>query len=203
MIGSDNSAERRAEAEAGFTLLEAVIAIVLMTAIFGAAFGVVVQGSQTVETELSEGRLRKKVQQILERAVADLRSARVEPILSPYDLRFRKLKGSYEDGFADFDFATAEISWDGVPLSQYTWVLVADEVLNDADDNGDGRSDEGVLLRNHDGASVVVARNVPRNGFSVRRLGTNKIEISLTLEEVRGEGDLLRATDTTTVFLRN
>lgn len=200
---TDVSQEQWTGATGGFSLVEVVIAVVLVGAIFGSAFSVVVSGSQTVELELAESRLRTKIQRVLERAAADLRSARIEPIVDATSLGFRKLQGRYEDGFADFDFDTAEVLWDGVPVSRYFWEVVPDELLNGADDNGDGRVDEGVLKRVADGTTATVARNVPRGGFTVRLVGTRKLEFELALEQVRGAGEIVRSSETGIVFLRN
>ncbi len=187
----------------GFTLVEVVIATTLLTAIFGAAFTVVVSGSRTVEDGIVETELHESMREILDRMSADVRSARVDPLMSPSILRFRKLHGSYDDGFGDFDFDTAEIQWDGIPLMRYEWSLDPLETRNDIDDDGDGLVDEGRLARFANGVSIVLSHHVPENGFLVTLEDDDRLTIRLTLEKVGREGRIVRESETKRIYLRN
>lgn len=187
----------------GFTLVEVVIATTLLTAIFGAAFTVVVSGSRTVEDGITETELHESLRGVLDRMTADVRSARVEPLLSPSILRFRKLHGSYDDGFGDFDFDTAEIQWDGIPVMRYEWSVDPGETRNDIDDDGDGLIDEGRLSRVANGTSIVLSHHVPENGFTVTLEDDDRLTIVLTLEMIGREGRIIRETETKRIYLRN
>ncbi len=189
---------------AGFTLVEIVIATTIVTGVFAAALGLVVSGSQAVESGVRDTRLRNQVREVLSRIERDLRSARVEAVVDPAVLRFRKFHGSYEDGHGSFDFDEGEIRWDLVPLQTYRWEPESNELLNGKDDDFDGLVDEGRLVLLRGGERSVLATNVPRNGFVYRLVSPRRLAVSLTLEEIGdvAEGPVSVSADST-VFLRN
>ena len=193
----------RSEGQGGFTLAEALLAITLLTAIFGAAFGMVVSGSHTVEDGILRERLQSRAREVLDRVARDLRPALISPIVDPMVLSYKKLHGSLLDGFETFDFESAEIQWDEIPESRYEWRPTPTETVNGADDDGNGLADEGMLVRIVNGFEVTVARDVPRGGFVFSQVGPKRFGLQLALEAL-GRGDqLVRAEVATTVYLRN
>jgi len=194
----------RRRRDRGFSAVEAIIAATLLTLLFSAAFGAVVSGSRAVETGITSTRLESRARAVVDRIAEDLRSSRVEPILDNNVLRFRKLHGSYQDGFADVDFEQPVILWAGIPESRYVWSLEPGEDPNGMDDDGDGRVDEGRLsFRTPDGVTSVIARDVPSGGFVFQMVGGSKLRVRLALEVLDREGERVRDEAATTVFLRN
>ena len=201
-----SSRVRRGRGREGFTLIEALFATTLLTMIFGAAFGVVISGTHTVESGVLETRLQSRSRDVLTRIARDVRSSSIEPMVDPLVLRFRKFHGTYGDNLDAFDFDNAEIQWDEIPMSLYRLDLAPGELDNGKDDNKDGRIDEGILSLEQGGLTTVIASDVADGGFYWELVTPRKLVLRITLEvtnRTREGANNIKAKGETTVFLRN
>lgn len=179
----------------GFTLLEMVIVMAIMSVLLGAV------GSVMTSTDLFSGDYTRNLVQnqtgwrMLDRIseeiqMADPTSVTPAVMVNSNWITFRTVLG-YSSG--------APVLSD--PIT-FAYTIATGETFNQADDNGDGRADEGVVNYTSDDPAVTIeiAGNVTDLRFNPI---TNGIEFSIDVALVAEAGDEMLKTFTQKVTFRN
>ncbi len=202
----------RFDDQEGVTLIGLVMSIGLFAALMAPLVAVLGTGRDSFERGACLARLQDHGRWILEKMERDFRECRIDP--------------DFEDdaGFAvgarspslsvdprrpdDFDWDEGRISWETNEIVTYALALDAGEDENGLDDDGDGLVDEQRLTRTvDDRAGGVVefelARNLPRESLSFERLDPRKIRVSILVTGRAERDELITASMSMDVFLRN
>ncbi|MBM3989933.1 MAG: prepilin-type N-terminal cleavage/methylation domain-containing protein [Planctomycetes bacterium] len=211
-------------ARRGFTLLEVVLASVLLTAVLGAALMVVTRGKSAMAEGHLHARAEARAHRALQRVIAELRGAGIDalvPALNPNGLTssstltFDPLQG----------VSGGALVW-GSPV-RIARVSAPEDGDDGRDNDGDGVVDEGVLMLTRDPggaseASFLICSQVrelaegelpnggddngnglpDEAGFSIQRIGS-MLTVRITVEEAGEGGETGLATVTSSVTLRN
>ena len=161
--------------EDGFTMVEIVIVVVLMTTMLAAVWNVSMTVNSTVSSNSRSAEASSSVRQSLRRIGAFTRPAKMTSIsvqaiaedvtaglataigewISPTDLVWRPgIQFQSASGLLSMNAALS------TSPRRLTFELEAGEKDNDIDDDGDGLIDEGSIRLMHDFATVAVLRNV-------------------------------------------
>ncbi len=197
----------------GFTLLEVVIASVILVALIGFTLLLVASSSATYESQNLQLTLDQRGRDTLIEIARELRMSTMSSLVNgqtggailPNDvttytnLRF-KIPGTW-----DFSMASSPSAVMNQTVG-YQWALVPGETANGADDNANGLVDEGVVER-IEGTNPArrMCFDVKNVGLSFKVPSTNpgRVEIVLDLEVMDRKRVKLSRRVETTVELRN
>lgn len=179
----------------GFTLLELMIAIAVLAILGALVFMMLKSMSDSYSTGSLHGGLNSETRDLLDRIAAETADAGITTLVPAFPngsttLAFRRNTG-YAGGAIVF----------GAPIT-YAFVYEPGELNNGIDDNGDGRIDEGRLVRTENGDPVILSRDLAENGITFTQTG-NTIRVILTIEKVDEKRQVVRYTRETTIQIRN
>ena len=201
--------------ERGFTLLEVCVVSAMLVLLVGVVF----TSTRTVTSTMSEDDIvAKSMEQLQRSAVRIAQIARpcslvtYRMISTPWDVAnlYATAVGEWVepvDGQARsairFQSADGQLSVNAAALtSPRTFRLVLDdgELPNGVDDDGDGMIDEGEVMLDYDGSSVVMANNVETCNFT---LDVRTLAVELRSATRRRDGSLQHFTIREHIYLRN
>ncbi|MCZ6691213.1 MAG: type II secretion system protein [Planctomycetota bacterium] len=191
-----------ASSQRGFTLIEVMIALVLVVVIFGVAAGVVAQGQASLGGSSLQGEMQDRARLTLNRLAEELRSAgptcpdwRV-PLSGDTLCEYRKCDG--------YDPERAEVLWKPVAASPPKRIILIDDP--------DGRDKQLVIVDDSEGVEVALQGGVSAFSIVVDPDDTGndrKVLLSITLKrkDIRviesGEPTDRTITRELIIFLRN
>ena len=207
---------------AGFTFVEMMIGVVILTIIAGTIAVVSKTGTGTfrssVANESVNGKLRRAIQRIAKELSGSATSTLVPTPFAPLgssSLTFQQATG-YENGAAVWG-----------PSVQFQFEYAPQELDNGVDDDGNGLIDEGILVRIENpgaanesrtlictGVSEYALDEIPNglddngDGFVDERgvafaLDGDALTVRITIEHMGLEQEVLQQSSETTVLLRN
>jgi prepilin-type N-terminal cleavage/methylation domain-containing protein len=216
----------KASRASGYTLLELLVTLVLLSVVLGGVFQATERGMDLFRQNSVRGEVNARAGRLIQRVTKELLAVDastlvpdlIPPAVGPYP------------GSNTLDFRAAE-SWAGIvvtgPPMRIAWELEAGELQNDQDDDGDGLVDEGqaVLTRSvgqADELRIVLANGVceylagelpnglddngngleDEPGLCFARAGT-AILLQVSLERPDGSGSSVVRTQQTSLTLRN
>lgn len=204
----------------GFTLLEMMIALTLMSVVIGAAISVASSGRSAFTSAAGRARVESKVRRTLERAMAELQPARTGALLPDC------ITGSPSVTFQPLSTVTGGVAVWGTSR-RLARVASAEDADDGADNDGDGVIDEGDLVLTIDPGglsefSITLCTQVTEmfpgeilngldddgngvvdeRGFSVEALG-DLLTIRLSVAEPEAGGGVVTAAIVTSITLRN
>jgi len=151
--------KRGGGSEAGFTLLEVMIASIILGLVTGVAMFALIGGNQTLSEGMSRARVDTSVERMMAMITEDLREGGLSTLSlaagsSATTISFQKVTGFNGNGNQAPSYG---------PTITYAWSLAGapayavPEAQNGVDDNGNGLVDEGMLSRTEgsSGARVV------------------------------------------------
>ncbi len=182
----------------GFTLLEMVIALTVMSIVLGAV------GTVMMSSDLFTGDYTRRLTlnqtgwRMLDRLGEEIQGAQnVDPnTVTPTDMTDSSwITFQIVEGYA----SGAPVLSDPITIE---YLVVTGETLNGLDDNGDGRADEGVIkyTSGDPAVTIEIAGNVTDVRFNPI---TNGIEFSIDVALVDEAGDEMIKTFTQKVTFRN
>lgn len=175
--------------ESGFTLLELVLSLMLLTVVVGAIHAVLSESSSTYATYAHAADLRERGQSALERMASEIRLAdRANALITE------------ANGAHRIDFQTP-LAYTGGAV---TWSdLIRYECRpSTVDANGNGIVDEARLVRVVNGQEEVLTNYVKTGGLTLIPDG-DSVAVNLEMEFRDSEGNLLSWSHSTNVALRN
>lgn len=160
----------------GFTLLEVTISVAILAGIVSIVFGTFGVMGDTFAQESVHASLNAQARQIFDRIGTDLRDAGVNTFspAAPADsttLTFRR----------NISFQNGAITY-GDPVT-CAFQYAPGETDNGLDDNGDGRVDEGMLVRTEGGAPVELSLDLVENGITFTQNG-RVVTVTLSLQRL-------------------
>jgi type II secretory pathway pseudopilin PulG len=208
---------------AGFTIVEIVIAVLIIVMMSGVVVRVSDSGSGAYRTGVTVADLDARTARALERIVREISAASAATLDPPDPAGGDRIAFQLPVG----EQGTAVVWSDPV---RYAVELAPGEILNGADDNGDGLVDDGVLVRIEnpglDERRIILARGVARllagelpngvddngnglvdeGGFSLtveQGAGRTAMRLRLTLQGIDPASGLMERTLESSVVLRN
>ena len=186
----------------GFTLLESLVAVVILTGMMGLTLTVMIDASAVKTTASVTGELNMTARRCVDRVVKDLRYSGVDSDgwSLPEDVQLRTVSFSRCVGY---DTATALPVWG--PVVTYSWEVAPDETEDGVDNNNNGVIDEGLLYRDTDDASrAMIARNVVKDGFFITRSGSEvTIRVTIARRDPTHPSGIITGAFETSLVLRN
>ncbi len=223
VLRSSAVSARRAAGEGGFTLLEILIATVILTVVIGIAMSVMISSTRLEEIGSISSSLEGQSMRLLEEIAADLRQADQTTLTltttnMSSNLSFRRITGYNsitQTAYRKTNPIVYQVIYEGTGGSR-------PETNNGVDDNKNGLVDEGYVQKTTDFGTdenpatpaPMAPNNVPKDlhmvhwvregGFTVTRVGTTKqYTLSLTLERMDSKNKLITKTYTTSATIRN
>jgi len=207
---------------AGFTFVEMMIALVILTIIAGTIAVVSKTGTGTFRSSVANETVNSKLRRAIQRIAKDLSGSSTATLVpAPFaplgssSLTFQQAVG-YESGAAVWG-----------PNVQFQFEYAPLELDNDIDDDGNGLVDEGILVRIENpgaanesrtlictGVSEYGLDEIPNgiddngDGFIDERgvafaLDGDALTVRITIEHMGSEQEVLQQSSETTVLLRN
>lgn len=174
--------------QAGFTLTEMMIGLILIPTLLASFTGVFTSSNDLARRSHTSLRAHEDLRANLEAVANVIRGADIDS-LGGFDAQgvavaptFRRVTGADQLG--------------------RTWTGVERIVWRALDVDLDGVEHPGVIVHEHDGVSSIVARHVPAGGFRVVQEGNN-LEIHLTTYWSTTSESVTFVTTKTAVSLRN
>jgi len=179
----------------GLTLLEVVIASAILAMLTSLLYVTLKSSTDGYTAGSLQAGLNAQSRNLLEDMSWDLADAGVGTLSPAFasgstTLTFQRNVG-YSSGAIAFGSSIT-----------YAFAYEPGESDNGLDDNGDGRIDEGRLIRTENGDSVVVSRDLSENGILFTQTG-NTVRVQLTLEKPDDRGGVVRYARETTIQVRN
>ncbi len=179
----------------GFTLIEVLIAVTIFTVLVSTVYLMMVSTADRYASGSIQAGLNAQARDLLERITLELSDAGISTLnpsipTGATSLTFQRNVG-YMGGVIAYGSAVT-----------YAFVTETGEYVNGADDNGDGRVDEGRLVRTENNAAVTLSRDLAAGGIAFTRSG-NSMQIVLVLEKVDERRQVVRSTSTTAIQVRN
>lgn len=206
----------------GHSLLEVVIATIVLTIVIGPAIMIARSGQRAFQTSTMQGDLEVRGRRTLDRVARELMSSTVASMGTFPEWPSHEESLDF-DQVVDVNESDGTITWERARIEfQYA----PDETNDGTDENGNGLIDDGsiVLIRDPSGAArTTVLCNfvreylegetpnaadengnglVDERGLCFQRVG-DTLTIRLTLERVDHDGDLATRTFETSILLRN
>jgi hypothetical protein len=201
----------------GFSILEALVALGLMSTVAIAFYGTLFSTSTTVRTGLPISAIEESGRRVLESMSSDIRPSSSTVVVTPTDgsttpapgspsvavtlFETSKLLGVNTDGTANYTSPTA------VSIS-YECILETGETYDGLDNDKDGLIDEGMIYREEDNKVTPLAYGLSWNvslgqwNASVSRSG-NRFSLSFTLQSTDANREIISRTFSTSVQMRN
>ena len=151
---------------AGYTMLEMVISVTLLSLILGGVVSLGLAGSGAFKAGVTTTTLDNRVRQSSERLAKEIAGAR-RGTLIPDPQPIPGIQGvgtSTLDFEQNVGFAAGAIQWG--PRTRVAFEYEAGELNNGADDDGDGLIDEGAIVMTVDPGSAAARRTVLATGVS-------------------------------------
>ena len=183
----------------GFTLVEAMIALVVSAVVMAAFMGVLTLSHRHMDNVTVIGDLETDANDAVDHIADELRQAGV---LSPgWTLQqnmvwFNPCSGQ----------SAGTATWDSTRLLALSPMSASEDIWDGVDNNGDGLIDEGrLVLSSFDatGAHQQVLANYVASGGLVFSQSGNDITVTLTLKRLNDDGVPMSVTASTLVSLRN
>jgi hypothetical protein len=190
MITRKICAVRRKQGRAGFTVLETVITLTILCAVFASASLVESNATGLLTTSTKKDLLQEKASRALESIAAEARWAEGAGFL---------ITSQYGSNRLDFQVAT------GFAGGATTWSTTITYVVQPSsiDANGDGVINEGRLVRIQNGQTHLMCDYVTAGGFTAVRTGQNVVlNVSLALKDYTTQR-VEKANEQTSISLRN
>jgi prepilin-type N-terminal cleavage/methylation domain-containing protein len=195
---------RAVRADAGFSLLEVMVAIAVFSAITATVFTVLRTGQRSFDMGVAYFDVHRAARSAMDQIAQEFRSASANTVLFPTtdSIYFQKSTG-YSGGVP---------TWSN-PICFYT-AMDAREMDNGIDDDNDGLVDERVLMRREDlppyglaigpeDKTATVSRFVGDAGLSFTLVSANEITVYVSLTRLDSERRPASVTVWQTVLLRN
>ncbi len=185
---------KRIDSRSGFTLLEAVIGLAIFTIVVGVAVSVALTSGRSFESQMQQYSIEQAGRRALDRLSSEFRHASMstispQPLVDSPRIEMQKVFG-YQGGAALLG-----------PLTTLEFQLVPDESPNNADDNGDGRVDEGLIVYTEQGADPIpLIGNVMGLRFTQTATG---VSFSIDVALFSRDGGLVEKTFTGEIAFRN
>jgi len=189
--------------QAGFSLLETMIAAVILAILLVSLMVVLVRGQDTFDTLAVRAATQMRIQGTLDRMVKEMRTGSLGnlttgPPLSPAQFL---VEGQSYDNVTFLpvaDVIGSVLIWDQ-PVT-YWFQLDPGEAATPNDDDGDGLANEGSLIRSSAGSDTVVCSRVTAVSFM---LSNDQLRISLTASAVDDDRYEHRFTGVSSLSFRN
>ena len=146
----------------GVTLLEVVIAASVLSIALILAFSATDTVNRATTAGVQYSGASTKALKVLDRFAEDVGDASLGTVVIDAPDGDRQVSFQRVLGY-DLDADTVRF---GTPIT-YRWEVDRGEIENDADDNGNGVVDEGRVVREQDGISMILARDISKDGFVV------------------------------------
>ena len=178
----------------GFTLVEITVSLVVLAMLLGGAFSLVFHSQLLSVDQTQRSVIDQAGWRVMDRLGDELQVAKRETVTLPTNLgansvEFQRAAG-YVNGAVQLG-ATITLAFQ----------LATGEQLNNLDDNGDGRVDEGFVTYTESGeAPVAIAGNVLRLSFNPT---ANGLSFSADVGLIDRSGELLTKTFTQEISYRN
>ena len=144
----------------GLTLLEMVFGCALLVVLLGALSAVVFISQRNAMEQSARMEMEVQARKVLHRISEDFRSG----ILST--LVMKAVSNSPSASMAQATGFENDTVLQGPPV-EYRFQADPTDPANGVDDDGDGYTDEGVVVRSQAGAEVLIAGNVSNLNFSI------------------------------------
>jgi Tfp pilus assembly protein FimT len=190
----DGRAARHPGREGGLTIVELTVALAVLVLLFGGAMSVFFKAQIGFTEQVQQLALDQMGRKVMDRLAFEVRQAHPGTVLpatlvNSSSIQFRKVIG-FADGAVELG-----------PTLKFELLPAAGESLNGADDNDDGRVDEGVLtFAEGTNTRVAIAANLIGLRFNATATG---ISFSADVGTVDRYGNLQQKTYTQTISFRN
>ena len=201
-LESKGPLRRRVRQQAGFSLLETMIAAAILVILLAGMMGVMVRGQDMFDALATRTATQMRVQGVLDRMVKELRGSALGQLTTGNPLQFL-IEGETYDNINFIrvvDVAGGVVTWTA-PIT-YEFVYDTGEATNlGKDDDKDGLVDEGTLFRIEGGSRIPVCGRVTRVGFTLSP--HNQVVVTLTAGAVDEKGYVYEYTGEASVSFRN
>jgi prepilin-type N-terminal cleavage/methylation domain-containing protein len=193
---------RRIRRQAGFSLLETMIAAAILVILLAGMMGVMVRGQDMFDALAARTATQMRVQGVLDRMVKELRGGALGNLSTGDPPQFLVVGQTY-DNVSFLSVAGVNqgyIVWG--PTVTYEFVYDAGEGDHlDQDDDGDGLVDEGTLFRLQGATRIAICGRVKHVGFTLSP--HNQVVITLTAGAVDEKGYVYEYLGEASVSFRN
>lgn len=179
----------------GFTMLEMMIAVAILAVAVPGIYLMFHSSADSYAAGSVQASLNAQVRDFLDRIAVDLSNSGVGTFSPAFPNASTSLTFSRNVGYADGAVLFSD------PVT-YAFRMAPSETDNGLDDNGDGRVDEGSLERTEDGVTVVVSRDLAKDGITFTQNG-NVVTVVLSLQRRDEKGRMAIHTHPVTVQVRN
>lgn len=179
----------------GFTLIEILIAVTIFAVLASTIYLMMASTTNAYASGSIQAGLNAQARDLFERITLELSDAGISTLNPSIPTGATTLTFQRNVGYAG-----GVISYG--PAITYAFVTEPGEYPNGKDDNGNGRIDEGRLIRTENNQSVSLSSDLAAGGIAFTRDG-NAIQITLVLEKVDDRRQVVRTTSTTTIQVRN
>lgn len=189
----------------GLTLLEVLVASVIMSALAAIVFLVLQRSTDTYSNESVHLSLEEQGREVLAQIARDLRDSSAAtmttgdvPVPVTEGSKYNDLRFQVNTGY-DLDLREVQYA----RTVRYRWRMAADEVANGLDDNGNGLADEGYIEKSDRFGKVTkICDDVKKQGLTFL-IGARLVTVTLELEQRDLKGTLIHRKIVSTVELRN
>lgn len=192
---------RRRSRQSGFSLLETMIAAAILSILLMALMVVLVQGQSTFDTLATRSSAQLRIQIALDKMVREMRLGSLGNLSSGSPPQFL-IEGQVYDNVTFIPavgVVGSDVQW-GNPITYRFQYDANEETTPGADDDGDGLTDEGVLIRGQGGSDTVICGRV--TGLSFTR-SNDQLTIELTASARDHTGHVHNYTGKSSVSFRN
>lgn len=179
----------------GLTLIEILIAVTVFMVLASTIYLMMASTSDAYASGSIQAGLNAQARDLLERLTLELSDAGIGTLNPSIPTGATALTFQRNVGYAGGVIAYG-------PAVTYAFVTETGEYPNGTDDNGDGRIDEGRLVRTENNEAVTLSRDLAAGGIAFTRVG-NAMQIVLVLEKVDDRRQVVRTTSTTAIQVRN
>jgi len=193
--------QERLHSQAGFSLLETMVAAIILMVMLLAMIGVLAQGQDTFNTLAARAYTQMRVQGAIDEMVKEMRNGSLGNLTTGSPAQFVLAGVTYDDITL---LPVVGVQSGGMvfgPAVRYRFEVDSGEDANPGvDDDGDGLVDEGNLIRSTGGSETVVCSRVKDVGFT---LSNDQLHITLTASALDDDGYEHQFTGQAAVSFRN
>ena len=195
---------RRWRRQAGFSLLETMIAATILSILLMALMVVVIQGQNTFDALSTRATTQMQVEGALDRMVKELRAGSMGNLFTGPPASFPQymVEGETYDNvtFIPVIGASGTSALFGAPVTYWFQYDSGEETTLGADDDSDGIVDEGRLFRRAAGSDIPICGRVTTISFT--RLG-EQLSVVLTVAGVDDKQYVHQFTGESSISFRN